>query len=507
MIGTKLGNWVIDKELGRGGMGQVYLAHEDGAAASEGRQVAVKVLAPELAQELGFVERFQREIDTLKQLSHPHIVRFFDSGYQEGRYFYAMEYVQGSNFEDVIRERGRLPWREVLDIALQISPALKHAHDHGVIHRDIKPQNLLRAPDGTAKLTDFGIAKVFAAKQLTATGGLVGTAEYLSPEQAAGKPVSNRSDLYSFGVVLYLLLTGRPPFVGRSVLDLLHKHRFGQFDPPQRVVPDIPPDLDKIVCGLLEKDPSGRPANGQILQRQLEVLRSKIERREQHTVDSFHIDQTQTDGELPSKETPRSDDAGPATLMSRLMRRELISQQKGGALTQFLNRPVVLFAMFAGCVALIVWGVWLRPKTEESAPGLADAPLISEAQRFYQQGRRLNREGDPFAARAVWQNLVRVFQGIDSEQEWVNKAKIELAKLQNLPEEHRWDSVRQALERARDLRDKGKRQEAEKVWQGIEDFYRDNPSAREILQELQHDRAATTPARSANKDPDTNPKR
>ena len=127
MIGTKLGNWVIDKELGRGGMGQVYLAHEDGAAASEGRQVAVKVLAPELAQELGFVERFQREIDTLKQLSHPHIVRFFDSGYQEGRYFYAMEYVQGSNFEDVIRERGRLPWREVLDIALQISPALKHA--------------------------------------------------------------------------------------------------------------------------------------------------------------------------------------------------------------------------------------------------------------------------------------------------------------------------------------------------------------------------------------------
>ena len=493
MIGTQLGKWIIDKELGRGGMGQVYLAHEDASVVPGGRQAAVKVLAPELAQEAGFVERFQREIDTLKQLSHPHIVRFYDSGYQDGRYFYAMEYVQGSNFEDVVRERGRLPWKEVLDIALQISPALKHAHDHGVIHRDIKPQNLLRAADGTAKLTDFGIAKVFAAKQLTATGGLVGTAEYLSPEQAAGKPVSNRSDLYSFGVVLYLLLTGRPPFAGRSVLDLLHKHRFGQFDAPQRVVPDIPLELDKIVCGLLEKEPASRPANGQILQRQLEVLRSKIERREQHTIDSLHIDQTQADDDLQSKETPRPDGAGPATLMSRLMRRELVSQQRGGPINQLLNNPVVLVAMFAACVALIVWGVWLRPRSEEAPSAPTEAGLVSEAQRFYEQGRRLKREGDPFGARAVWHNLVRSFQGIDGEQEWVNRAEKELARLQDLPgEEHRWASVHQALERARDLRDHGKRQEAEEVWQGIEGLYRDNASAREILQEVQRDRAAAT---------------
>ena len=315
----------------------------------------------------------------------------------------------------------------------------------------------------------------------------------MSPEQAAGKPVSNRSDLYSFGVVLYLLLTGRPPFAGRSVLDLLHKHRFGQFDTPQRVVPDIPPELDKIVCGLLQKEPSGRPANGQVLQRQLEVLRSKIERREQHTIDSIHIDQTQTDDELPSKETPRPDDAGPATLMSRLMRRELVSQQRGGPLNQLLNHPVVLVGMFTACVALIVWGVWLRPRSEETPSASTEGALVSEAQRFYEQGRRLKREGDPFAARAVWHNLVRSFQGIDGEQEWVRRAERELARLQDLPgEEHRWDSVRQALERARDLRDHGKRQEAEEVWQGIEGLYRDNASAREILQEIQRDRAAAT---------------
>jgi serine/threonine-protein kinase len=488
MIHTQLGNWVLDKELGRGGMGQVFLAHEEPSATPGGRQAAVKVLAPELAQEVGFVHRFQREIDILKQLNHPHIVRLYDSGCQDGRYYYAMEYVTGSNFDEVIHERGRLPWKEVLEIGLQISPALKHAHDHGIIHRDIKPQNLLQGEDGSVKLTDFGIAKVFAGKQLTATGGLVGTAEYLSPEQAAGKPVSNRSDLYSFGVVLYLLLTGRPPFIGRSVLDLLHKHRFAQFDSPQRVVPEIPPDLDKIVCSLLEKDPANRPANGQILQRQLEIFRHKINRQAQFTIDSIEIEQTQTDGASPQKETLRPDDAGPATLISRLVRRELDSQQRGGPIAQFLNQPIVIVTLFIGCVSLIVWGLWLRPKPEEPTPTAAGPSLASEAQRLYEHGLRLKREGDPFAARDFWRNLVRSFQSVESEQEWVSKAGKELEKLRNLSDEHRWDSVRQALQRARELRDQDKRQAAEAIWQGFEALYRNNPAAREILQEIQHDR-------------------
>src|SRR5262249_42863631 len=158
---------------------------------------------------------------------------------------------------------------------------------------------------------------------------------------------------------------------------------------------------------------------------------------------------------------------GPATLMSRLMRRELISQQRGGPITQFLNHPVALVAMFAACVGLIVWGVWLRPKSDQSvSPPEETGPLVSEAQLFYEKGRRLKRDGDPLAARAVWQNLVRSFRSIDDEQEWVNRAEKELEKLQSLPgAEHRWDSVRQALERARDLRDHGKRDEAEEVWQ------------------------------------------
>src|SRR5262245_34570162 len=226
MIGDRLGKWVIFQELGRGGMGRVFRAHEE----IGGREAAIKILAGELAQDVGFLQRFQREIDTLSALEHPGIVRFYESGFENGMYFYAMEYVDGQSLEDLLQQRGRFSWEEVLDITAQVCSALKHVHDHGIIHRDIKPPNLLRTADGKIKVTDFGIAKIFAGGQLTATGGVVGTAEYLSPEQAAGKPVTKKSDLYSLGVVLYSLLTGRLPFEGATFVDLLHKHRYAQFD-------------------------------------------------------------------------------------------------------------------------------------------------------------------------------------------------------------------------------------------------------------------------------------
>jgi serine/threonine protein kinase len=269
MIGARLDKWIIDRELGRGGMGRVYLAHEQ----ASGRPVALKILSAELAQEAGFLHRFEREIEVLGQLNHPNIVRFFESGSKDGLFYFAMEYVEGDNFEQLLHERGRIPWKEVLDAALQICPALKHAHDRGIVHRDIKPPNLLRTAEGIVKLTDFGIAKVFAAQHLTNTGGVVGTAEFLSPEQAAGKQASKRSDLYSLGAVLYNLLTGRPPFTGQSGAELMHKHLYAQFDRPQKLVPDIPHDVDELVCQLLEKDPAHRPGDGLVLQRQLDSIR------------------------------------------------------------------------------------------------------------------------------------------------------------------------------------------------------------------------------------------
>ncbi len=488
MIGTRLGTWVIDQELGRGGMGHVYRAHED-APAGEGRVAAVKVLAPELAQEEGFRQRFEREIEVLQKLNHPRIVRFYDAGVQDGHYYYVMEYLPGPALDAILEEGGRLTWKEVLDVALQLCPALKVAHDHGVIHRDLKPQNLLRAADGSVKLTDFGIATMFAAQRLTITGGLVGTAEYLSPEQAAGKPVTARSDLYSLGVVLYTLLTGRCPFEGETALELMHKHRYGQFDPPRRVVPDVPHELDEIVCSLLEKDAARRPANALMLQRQLESFRAKSLRREQQTMvtarapDGTHADEASSAVPAPDL---RHDEPGPATLMSRLMRAELDRQNRGGTFQQLLNQPAVLVVLFALCVGAIAWGVWPRSKTEEPAP-----THVSAARQAYQQGEALYRAGDLAAARERWQDLVTAFRDVDGERYWVNQADKRLDELrQQLDDEHRWDSVRQALRRARDLDKAGKRSEAEAIRGGIERLYRNDPSAGPILDEIRKDRKA-----------------
>jgi serine/threonine-protein kinase len=494
LTGKRLGKWIIDRELGRGGMGRVYLAHEE---APDGRRAAVKVLAAELAQDIGFLERFQREVAILQQLSHPHIVRLFESGCEDGLYYYAMEYLPGQNFEDLIQERGRLPWKEVLDIALQICPALKHAHDHGIIHRDLKPQNLLRSEDGTVKLTDFGIAKVFAGKQLTVTGGLVGTAEFLSPEQAAGKPVTHRSDLYSFGALLYTLLTGRTPFQGRSTLDLMHKHRYAQFDPPHRVVPEIPADLDKIVCSLLEKDPTQRPANGLVLQRQLETLRQKVQRREQRTVVSNRADGTHAEEE--AREAGRLDSPGPATLMSQLVREELASQKSGGPMARFFNKPWVIVALFAVCVTLIIW----RPRfgtSEKSGDDSHDPALkitsgkLSEVQRQYKQAKHLYLTGEHEKARLCWQNIVDAFEEVPvserfSEEDlkcvkeardWLNKVGYPAA------DPKRWDSVEEALARAREKRT---RKEAERIWRALESLYWTDPTARHILDKIEKDRA------------------
>jgi Protein kinase domain len=537
MQGTRLGNWVIDQELGHGGMGRVYLAHrEPPAPPTEGlpNRAAVKVLAAELAREDGFLQRFQREINALRLLDHPNIVRFYDAGEGDGRHYYAMEYIPGRNFEEVLHERGRLPWPEVLDVALQVCPALKHAHDHGVIHRDLKTQNLLRTDDGVVKLSDFGVAKVFAARHLTATGGLVGTAEYISPEQASGKPVTPRSDLYSFGVVLYTLLTGREPFQGDTVLDLMHKHRYAQFDPPKKLVIDLPRFLDEIVCSLLEKDPAKRPANALVLQRHLESFRRKMERKEQHTVVSAQNDVTKVDGAAAAPDKG----PGPATLVSQLVRDELERQQAPGPLGRFVNRPAVLIALFATCVGLLAWGLWPLNATglfergaklmqsddasdwetawdkyfepleqkypnhpygeqlEEFRQRLDDAKAerqaraagtASEAQRFYLQGKRFRKEGNLAAAERTWQDLLTTFQGVASEQRWVRLAEKGLVDLRGKmpPPDQRWATVREALQRSRRL----PKDEAEKVWQAIEGLYRDDPSAEPIRQEIHKYRA------------------
>jgi serine/threonine-protein kinase len=546
MSNARLGRWVLDRELGRGGMGRVYLAHD---ADQPERRAAVKVLAGELTAHAGSVHRFQREIDVLSTLDHPNIVHFYESGTHEGSFYYAMEYIEGRDFADLLAEQGRLQWAEVLDLAIQVCAALKHAHDHGVIHRDIKPSNLLRAdrgggPSGPAslvKLTDFGVAQAFAGKHLTRTGTVIGTAEYLSPEQAEGKQATRRSDLYSLGCVLYTLLCGRNPFRGESILDLLHKHRFSQFDPPRKVVPDLPHEIDEVVCELLEKDPDKRPPDAGILQRRLEALRRKQERRGDRTLDAVVSAPTLAGQTLSGAQEgpPKDRGEGPATLMSRLMRKELEEQNRGGPLRQFLNRPLVLVALFVLCAGALVWTFWpgdiekeyeagrallesenpddwmagweklqrvqdkqpdgphaaeiarYRQKVEEDQEARRTARRadhLGEAQWFYEQGLRRRQQGDRDGARATWSHLVRAFRDVPGEQRWVRLAEKALAAEGEASDAHRWDAVDKALTRARRLREEGKPQEADEIYAALEKLYHDDPSAKDILEKVRRER-------------------
>jgi serine/threonine-protein kinase len=487
MIGERLGKWAIYKELGRGGMGRVYLAQEE----MTGRQAAIKVLAAELAQEAGFLHRFQREIETLRTLSHPNIVSFYEAGFENSLYFYAMEYIEGQSLDEVVHKEGRLPWKEVLDLGLQVSKALKHAHDHGIIHRDIKPANLLRTPTGLVKLTDFGIAKVFAGTHLTATGGVVGTAEYLSPEQASGKQVTKRSDLYSLGVVLYTLVTGRVPFTGASFVELLHKHRYAQFDARGEIALDLPYELDEIICQLLAKEPEQRPADAMVLSRQLESVRNKLQRKDQPTALGPHGAPNALTLAENKAVIDLEDKPGPATLMSRLVRDELARQKQGGFVQRLANNPIALLLVLALCCGLIAWRLIGGEADDRNSGGndtSASAPAaMSEAERFYRQGERLRAAGNPAEAKQIWQALIAVFATVPGEEEWVRRAQEGVAAIDSAAaDSQRWDAIRARVAEGKKLAQAGQLDEAKKIWRGIDRLYGNDPApaARTIVAQV-----------------------
>jgi len=269
MIGQTVGPYRLNRVLGRGGMGTVYAAvHEE-----TGEVAAVKLLSPASAADSHFRERFLSEVEALKMLRHPHIVEMFAYGDHDGQLYYAMELLSGRSLQDELREGRRFDWREVVEIGIQVCSALKHAHDRGVIHRDLKPANLLRDEQQQVKLSDFGIARLFTATHLTAEGAMVGTADYMSPEQAEGRAASARSDLYSLACVLYALLARRPPFVCRSVAEAVHRVRYETPEPVTAFAPNTPRELDQLLHRLLQKDPRQRIATAQALANRLgEVL-------------------------------------------------------------------------------------------------------------------------------------------------------------------------------------------------------------------------------------------
>lgn len=482
MIGVKLGHWLIEKEIGRGGMGTVYLARSVSAASAESdapRLAAVKLLSPALAQESGFVLRFRREIEALSTLKHPNIVALYESGEYQGWPYYVMEYVEGPSFDEILRDSGRMHWEDVIDFGIQICSALKHAHDHGIIHRDLKPTNLLLSKERMVKLLDFGVARLFSERNLTQANAVVGTAEFLSPEQAAGKPVTRRSDLYSLGVVFYTLLTGRTPFQASTTVEMLQKHRFARFDPPRKYVEDIPYELDELVCQLMAKDPDDRPPDASVVARQLDRLKRHMGRKDQLTTDEVRSSTTLggTGINIAEEFLPASS----AGLAADLARAEARTRGQDGPISRLLSQAWVLIFGLVIVLSLLIWGLWpasVEQRLDEvrrlldrdewaAASELLDrierqyrghpyhvqvqlyrqriaqreaavkarwrnpdqeTANTGEAERFFREAQREYDSGNYARARQIWEKLVAAFDGVESQKEWVEKARAALLK-------------------------------------------------------------------------------
>lgn len=259
-IGSLLGGrYEIIEKIGAGGMAEVYKAR----CRLLNRYVAIKALKPEFAGDAEFLKRFEIEAQAAASLSHPNIVSVYDVGYDVGRHYIVMELVEGVTLKAYIAKRGALPWREAAGFAAQICSALECAHKKRIIHRDIKPHNIIITPEGVAKVTDFGIARAASSTTMVADGSVMGSAHYLSPEQARGGYTDEKSDIYSAGVTLYEMLTGRVPYEADSPVSVAMMHVSGDLVQPRIINPDIPEDMEKIVLKAMSKEQSLRYASAE----------------------------------------------------------------------------------------------------------------------------------------------------------------------------------------------------------------------------------------------------
>ncbi len=532
----RVGPYVIERTLGAGGMGTVYF----GRHGETGREAAVKVLPASMAREAGFVARFTREIDALRKVESPHIVRLFESGVDGETYFYAMEYVAGETVTQRLEREKRIPWREAIEIGVQICKALKSAHNSGIIHRDLKPSNLMLAPDGTVKLTDFGVAQVFAGGQLTVTGGVIGTAEYMSPEQAQGQRATKRSDIYSLGAVLYVMLTGRPPFTGKTALEIVQKHRFNQFDSPRRIVAEIPHWLDEVVCTCLEKKPDDRYPDAYVLMLRLQEVPKKVDLAKQ--ADDFHFEGADATAEtIATGDAASGPDVG-GTLMRDLLRAHIEQTHAQSPVRSLLDNTWVLLALLA---LLIVGGVlwnqsrqvsadklfargeelmarpagdaWERARKEcfeplleldaaawepRVAPYLDQIALYdleqdvlgprsrkaerapqSEAERFLQHAVQQRRLRDFAGAEQTLEALIVVLGDNADDARWRPLAEMLLADVREArpPHAEQYALLAAALQRADALHAEGRKDEARTIWQAVLRLYDADAGAAEYV--------------------------
>ncbi len=533
----RIGPFAITGRLGVGGMGIVYRA----TYLETGKEVALKVLSPALSANQQVIVRFEREMTILKRLRHPNIVQYFGGGRSGGQNYFAMEFVPGGSVEQMLKEKGKLPWEDALEILQQVAKALEYSHNKGVIHRDLKPANLFFAQDGHVKLGDFGIARDTDATALTAAGKTVGTYAYMAPEQISGNPpVSRRSDLYALGCVGFELLTGRPPFAADTPAEMLMGHL--ELKPPRvrDFTRECPIWLDEVINRLLEKDPEDRYFDALAAQVAFEEVKAKVAHQE-----SF-VKQT-----LAGATTASATAEGQA--LKSLVGGKPRKKRKQKRQVPFYERAWFL----AGCLAIVVGGMvwalwppseselyagaaalmesedetdWQTAKSEYLEPLLKRFPQsehASEARQWIDRAdlailenqveriaRSTNRDprneterllveawraesDDRFVAAAKYQGLIKLKDGESRSRLYVALAQKRLRRLESgfgLNDTEKVASIDKAIAEADELFAEGEVGKATDRWQSVVVLYGDDPELAPYVQYAQSRLAGQVPA-------------
>ena len=367
MKGQKISDrYQIIKSIGEGGMANVYLAYDT----ILDRNVAVKLLRGDLSSDEKFVRRFRREALSASSLNHPNIVEVYDVGEDGGDYYIVMEYIEGKHLKDLIKKRGKLTVSEVVDIMMQITDGMSLAHDSYIIHRDIKPQNIMILENGLVKITDFGISTAMNATQLTQTNSVMGSVHYIPPEQASGKGASLQSDIYSMGIVMYELLTGKLPFRGDNAVEIALKHLKEPIPNIKEELPSLPNSLVNIILKSTAKNPKNRYNDAREMHEDLKTCLE--ENRVKEPIISYkypenNFDDTKINKML--KENPKKESEGVIPIAKQITKNDLKKQNK---------LLIILAAIFTGLVVIITCIVVLVPIiTKESEILVPDVTNMS----------------------------------------------------------------------------------------------------------------------------------
>ena len=505
-----IGPFRLEKELGAGGMGIVYLA----TYVKTKQQVALKVLPPALSANDKLVARFEREMEILKRLKHPNVVPYYGGWKHAGQHFYAMKFMAGGSVEDILKKKGRIPWKDTIAYARQVCKALEYAHKFGVVHRDLKPANLFLTKEERLCLGDFGIARDMDATALTAAGFTVGTCAYMAPEQITGQAaITPKTDLYALGCVLFEMLTGQTPYQGENQAEVLFKHVQSEIPRVSQVVDDCPDLLEDVVTRLLQKPPDDRPHDAAFA----DYLLKETEKKVTAAIRSNEASQTIKDVH-----------PGLTTLIEKKKRKK----KKRKDDSPFYERTWFLVACLFLLVGGVVWSMWPASEQElfrqaqvlmetddpvqwQEAKDRYLAPLLerfpegehadqartyleeiemhraerraftnarlgrepeSEAERLFVEAWRFEQFGDRVTAVEKYRSLSELLKGRQDARAYVALARRHAAAIEAQDTEtgDRVELVNQALERADQLFEDGQVLEARKIWNSIVTLYASN---------------------------------